>query len=360
MSLTQKAMGKGQRNKKRKSDGRNDSTIEWQLQLEKLEADLFDMRYTLETTVKEVAFLKAENIELKETLAEERGVTRVLTNELNEQQQYSRKNNIRIFGLRDTDPKENAYATEDLVIQMFRNKLKKEILHSDIEIAHRVGRFSSDRDRAIIVRFISRKAKADVIYHRRSLKGSGISIAEDLTTKNVRRLTQLKDLDCVTQSWSYDGKLFAKNSQNAVREVKGLDMLSEKLFENKPADTRPPRGQHNHNKNNANQQRRGQPARSSAPKSPTTPSLTTAVTAVTAVTTLTTATIAAVTSVTTVAPTSTSNTPTTTVSVNTRQQGGRGASASDDDDIAEVMMTSLSVIETSGPSASSTPKALNK
>ena len=360
MSLTQKAMGKGQRNKKRKSDGRNDSTIEWQLQLEKLEADLFDMRYTLETTVKEVAFLKAENNELKETLAEERGATRVLTNELNEQQQYSRKNNIRIFGLRDTDPKENAFATEDIVIQMFRNKLKKEILHSDIEIAHRVGRFSPDRDRAIIVRFISRKAKADVIYHRRSLKGSGISIAEDLTSKNVRRLTQLKDLDCVTQSWSYDGKLFAKNSQNAVREVKGLEILSEKLFENKPADARPPRGQYNHNRQNATQQRRGQPVRSSVPKSPTTPSLTTAVTAVTTLTTATT--IAAVTSVTTVAPTSTATTPTTTVAVNPSQQGqsARGAYASDDDDIAEVMMTSLPVIETSGPSASSTPKALDK
>ena len=68
MSLTQKAMGKGQRNKKRKADGRNDSIIEWQLQLEKLEADLFDMRYTLETTVKEVAFLKSENISYPSTL----------------------------------------------------------------------------------------------------------------------------------------------------------------------------------------------------------------------------------------------------------------------------------------------------
>ena len=81
------------------------------------------------------------------------------------------------------------------------------------------------------MRLTTRKVKSAIILNRTKLKGSFISISEDLTHKNLRRLKQINELSCVEQSWSYDGKLFAKNSQQQKIEVKSSDTISENIFE---------------------------------------------------------------------------------------------------------------------------------
>ena len=47
-----------------------------------------------------------------------------------------------------------------------------DITEEDVEVAHRVGKFKSDRKRAIIVRFASRKTKEKVMAEKKKLKGS--------------------------------------------------------------------------------------------------------------------------------------------------------------------------------------------
>ena len=139
---------------------------------------------------------------------------------------------MRGFGIRDTDKKESSQRSEQLVIDLFKQKLGLNwISHNDIDIAHRVGFFTEKGNRAIIVRLTTRKVKSAIILNRTKLKGSFISISEDLTHKNVRRLKQINELNCVEQSWSYDGKLFAKNSQQQKIEVKSSDTISENIFE---------------------------------------------------------------------------------------------------------------------------------
>ena len=54
--------------------------------------------------------------------------------------------------------------------------------YSKIEVAHRSGVKTGSNPRPILVRFVSRAKRDQVLANRRRLKGKGIVIGEDLTS----------------------------------------------------------------------------------------------------------------------------------------------------------------------------------
>ena len=173
------------------------------------------------------------NEDLTLELGHERSRTRTLSCQLNDLEQYSRRNNVRIFGVKD-NKEETIQDTEQIVRDLLRSKLNLNFGPADFDICHRIGKFTQGAKRAIIVKFLYRKSKIVTIGNRRKLAKSGISISEDLTHKNVKRLQDIKNLQCVDQAWSRDGRLFAKDKKNFIKEVKPLDLLTESLFNNGP------------------------------------------------------------------------------------------------------------------------------
>ena len=92
-------------------------------------------------------------------------------------------------------------------------------VNNRIDIAHRVGRFSTISDRAIIVKFKCRKEKIAVIQNRKKLKGSGVSISEDLTVINHQLLMKTKHNPKVESAWSSMGNIFAKLHNDRIVTV---------------------------------------------------------------------------------------------------------------------------------------------
>ena len=92
-----------------------------------------------------------------------------LENKVNDLEQYTRKNSIRIHGLKEAvSGHENTY---DLVCDYINSNLK---LDTDIEVAHRVGpKIRGPKPRSIIVKFLQRSDKLAVMLNRKMLKGSG-------------------------------------------------------------------------------------------------------------------------------------------------------------------------------------------
>ena len=92
-----------------------------------------------------------------------------LENKVNDLEQYTRKNSIRIHGLKEAvSGHENTY---DLVCDYINSNLK---LDTDIEVAHRVGpKIRGPKPRSIIVKFLRRSDKLAVMLNRKMLKGSG-------------------------------------------------------------------------------------------------------------------------------------------------------------------------------------------
>ena len=212
----------------------DEALVEVNLQMEQLEGKMFDMEILIDQQMKQIKNLNDSNQDIINDLRQERSRNQILSNSLNDLEQYSRRNNIRIFGIKDSR-NETLQQTEYIVRELLRSKLGLNFGPSEFDICHRIGKFSTDADRAIIVRFIYRKSKIITMANRKKLARSGISIVEDLTPKNVKRLQDIKTLPCVQQSWSKDGRLFAKDYRNQIKEIKSKDEISENLFLAKPS-----------------------------------------------------------------------------------------------------------------------------
>ena len=159
----------------------------------------------------------------------------------NDNEQYSRRNNIRIKGL-SVQPHGDC---RQVVVDFCRNKLQMpDFDNGDIEAAHTVsGRPGSSSDEAattgmtstatsktepiILVRFRRRETRDAVVRQRRKLKGTGLSIVEDLTTLNVKTLNRIRNSELVASTWTWNGRIFAQLKSGKRVTVKPFQPLLE-------------------------------------------------------------------------------------------------------------------------------------
>ena len=86
------------------------------LQQEILQGRLFEMETKLDQQEKEISSLKESKKMVEFELTEEKRRYRTLSNNLNDLEQYSRRNNIRIFGVMDNKKNDSLKETENIVI----------------------------------------------------------------------------------------------------------------------------------------------------------------------------------------------------------------------------------------------------
>ena len=187
-----------------------------QYQVSELEKDMSGLKTDIsgsETKISElekaVEITQRENRGLREEVREREKQLRVQGAELNNLEQYTRRNNIRIYGIDDRTPREPIPETIQKAVGLFRDKLQLDISTEQGDIAHRLGRFSVEANRPIMCRLSSRQDVLRILQARRKCKGSGIVIREDLTQKNIKLLEKVNALDSVRLAWSEQGKIVA-------------------------------------------------------------------------------------------------------------------------------------------------------
>lgn len=145
----------------------------------------------------EINSLKVTNSELKES-------SNSCAKKADDLEQYTRRNNIRIFGLPESDS-ENI---DDVVINLFNEKLNVNITPSEIDRCHRLGKKTNNKsNRPVIVKFTSYRSRHLVFATKKSLKGSGITIREDLTKSRLALLKAAADKVTFKNAWTSDGRV---------------------------------------------------------------------------------------------------------------------------------------------------------
>lgn len=173
-------------------------------------------------------YMKAEMLELRDTVHK-------LQISHNRLEQYSRRSNLRIRGLQI--PK--GADCREKVVEFINNNIKAtdgtgpQITARDIDAAHPLpsrpkkttaettlkaaadatseatskapAQTASD---VVIVRFHERDTRDAIIRARRSLKGSSVTIQEDLTRANAALLFRLSKTPEISSAWSWEGKIF--------------------------------------------------------------------------------------------------------------------------------------------------------
>ncbi|XP_037502608.2 uncharacterized protein LOC119377056 [Rhipicephalus sanguineus] len=100
---------------------------------------------------------------------------------LDDLENRSRRNNLIFYGFPDTNPKETYAQSEQIIIDHCLKCFGLTVVTKDIERAHRLGRYSTNRKRPIIVKLSSFKTKESILSNGPKLKGTNLSIGEDFT-----------------------------------------------------------------------------------------------------------------------------------------------------------------------------------
>lgn len=141
---------------------------------------------------------------LKNTLEEKEKSLEALQSKVDDLEQYQRRQCLRIFGVEE----ESGEDTDVKAIEVAK-KIGVELAVSDIDRSHRVGA-KSDRPRAIILKFVSYRKRSEVFTKKRNLKGSGITVREDLTMCRYRLLQDAIQKYGFRNVWTIDGAVIAK------------------------------------------------------------------------------------------------------------------------------------------------------
>lgn len=112
---------------------------------------------------------------------------------LEDQEQYSRRSNIRIYG----------------VAEVCRQHLGVDVVERDIDVCHRL-KTGNGATGTIIVRFCRRHTINLVLSNKKRLKGTKIVIREDLTKQRVAVYRRACERFSIRSVWTSDGKIVCK------------------------------------------------------------------------------------------------------------------------------------------------------
>lgn len=208
--------------------------------VEKLCGDIFDLQQNNDRLQKEVADAKKREVKLISDLQEAKYLAQLVDSKVNDLALYSRRNNLRIYGIQEESKRgdsnrqeqpqlETSQECEQKVLQLFKAQLKLNIRREDIEAVHRLGRRQEGRKtpRGIIVRFVSRRTRDDVIFKRRNLRGTGVVVVEDLTPTAHFLLHKVKEDPLCDQAWTKYGKVLMKTTRGKIVAIQSLAELSD-------------------------------------------------------------------------------------------------------------------------------------
>ena len=153
-----------------------------------------------------------ERQEQKKVIEELRGEVSSLTEKLNgvtervdRQEQYSRRNCLLIHGITDGD-QENA---DGFALEIFREKLDIELKQRDLERTHWLGKNDkrSNQPRPVIVKFIRYSDRKKIFSKKKQFKNAGIPITESLTKLRMSKLAKAREEFGFRNVWTVDSRI---------------------------------------------------------------------------------------------------------------------------------------------------------
>ena len=199
-----------------------------------LESVRGDIRYLIKEAVGEVIDdklnkLYLENKRLAQENTELKSRVTKLEQAVDEAEQYSRRNCIRISKI----PERPDEDTDELVMSLAQS-LNVRMSPSDIDRSHRIGRPGSKPHRDIIVKFVSYRARERLFINRKQLKDtefSGVYLNEDLTRLRSKLLFEArKQVKAAKQkllgAWSSNGKLLVKDLTGSIHKLSSVADLN--------------------------------------------------------------------------------------------------------------------------------------
>ena len=191
-----------------------------------INAKLIELENTIEILKSENKKNQFEINEIKIQLDESWEATETLERELNQLNQYNRRENIEISGIPDSFDHE----LEKTVISILRRIGVENLEYFEIAACHRLKKRKEEKYASVIVRFINRKRAIQCFKNRKYIKETitefpGLYIFENLCPRYrsiFEACTDLKNNGEINKIWTFNGCINIKTSNNTYERPKKL------------------------------------------------------------------------------------------------------------------------------------------
>ncbi|KAH3842900.1 hypothetical protein DPMN_116404 [Dreissena polymorpha] len=95
-------------------------------------------------------------------------------------------------GVPDDQDRQSSVSVTNQIINLVHTHLGISMVPNDIDIGHRLGKFKPNSNRPVIVKFVRRQTKIDILQKAKLFKGLGIYVNEDLTKLNAEVLASVR------------------------------------------------------------------------------------------------------------------------------------------------------------------------
>ena len=133
---------------------------------------------------------------------------KTLSEMIDDQEQYSRRNCLLLHGVDEEDVED----TDQKIIKVIAEEMDIQLVEEDLDRTHRIGKKSDGKSRPIIIKFARYNVRKKIYSNKKKLKGKNVMITESLTTARVKLLkeAQSKYKSRVKNVWTTDGRIFFK------------------------------------------------------------------------------------------------------------------------------------------------------
>lgn len=199
--------------------------------IDRLEATVSDLTASLEFSQNEIDSLKstiktheAEQVASKKTidkLSQHIDITQRriedMEDRINYQEDYSRRNNIRISGVEELNSEQTWEQTAAVVTSLLEDKLQLPDL--ELERAHRVGQHRDGKHRPIVARFSRFCDREAVMRNARKLRGTNVYINDDLCAAS--QAIKNAQLPLLKQARALGKTAYFRHTKLIVKERRG-------------------------------------------------------------------------------------------------------------------------------------------
>lgn len=166
-----------------------------------------------------------------------------LEQRIDELEQYTRRDDLVITGIKtrhrtyaraaanaettEDAPREELQSLEQQVVD-FLNRNNINIRKEAISACHTLPSKSENSVPVVVIRFICRKQRNDVLMQAKKLKGTNVYINEHLTKKNggiARGARILRKQKKITGTWTRNGNVWIREQDGSVKVIKTMKEL---------------------------------------------------------------------------------------------------------------------------------------
>ena len=194
----------------KKIEKKVEDVIEEKLE-EKLKDKMTELNDRMDSLVHENIELREANDKLKARIDKNEKVAQSAMEKSNMNEQYSRKNNIKVMGVVEDDDE-----TEDKLIEKINNILNAKagvtLNENKIVAIHRIpGR--AGMPKPVLIKLMNNNGKTKIMKKRKFMKLAGYRLVDDVTKQNTKLINRLNLHTDIDSAWYFNGNVFAKTTE---------------------------------------------------------------------------------------------------------------------------------------------------